>query len=365
MHTNHNIYAYSIPASVARANAAAAIAIIALLMGGGALIFAARPDVVSLPEVSSSCSTSPRQNFMVGETVTGACSGFDLFGTANTWTAIQTFVNGFNLNSTADVQIYPRVDGFVTLTSLQTNHFIALELMPNGSPTGTTVYMELWKTTDATTATEGLETFYSTITGFWQQDVIGEHGGSISPWVFAMTPPSSSSVEAFRINTDSTVTFAKAATFNAQFTNFGFNSKNDQVKIGTGGDFIFLANTNEVFRLNYGTGGFQFTTGSIVLNTNPTYLISGSTNLFGLSNTGIKNTQGFQSVIAQALTNGGSTTTISLPVTEPDTTYAVACTTSANLGAVWATTKATTSFVLNTVSNAGASDTADCIITHQ
>ncbi len=89
-----------------------------------------------------------------------------------------------------------------------------------------------------------------------------------------------------------------------------------------------------------------------------------SPTVFKLSTTGIGNTQGFQSVIAQALTNGGTTTTVSLPVSEPDTAYAVSCTTNANLGAVWVTGKATNQFFLNTNTAAGPSSTADCIITH-
>ena len=90
-----------------------------------------------------------------------------------------------------------------------------------------------------------------------------------------------------------------------------------------------------------------------------------SPTVFKLSTTGIGNTQGFQSVIAQALTNGGTTTTVSLPVPEPDTSYAISCTTNSNLGAVWVTGKATTQFVINTNTIAGPSSTADCIITHQ
>jgi hypothetical protein len=127
--------------------------------------------------------------------------------------------------------------------------------------------------------------------------------------------------------------------------------------------------------LQLGTGGIEFGAGgssalSFRIDLCGTSICFDATSsfspaVFKLSTTGIGNTQGFQSVIAQVLTNGGTTTTVSLPVPEPDTAYAVSCTTNANLGSVWITGKATNQFVINTGTAAGPSSTADCIITHQ
>lgn len=88
------------------------------------------------------------------------------------------------------------------------------------------------------------------------------------------------------------------------------------------------------------------------------------TNVFKLTTTGIGNTQGFQSVIAQSLTNPSTSTNISLPVAEPDTSYSVVCTGNF-AGVISVSGKTTTQFTVNYPAIAIDADTVDCIITHQ
>ncbi len=86
--------------------------------------------------------------------------------------------------------------------------------------------------------------------------------------------------------------------------------------------------------------------------------------VFGLSPTGIIKTQGFQTIIGAALGNPSTSTTLTLPVTEPDATYAVTCTPNF-VGAVSVTAKTTTNFVVNYPAIAVGTDTMDCIVVHQ
>ena len=134
-----------------------------------------------------------------------------------------------------------------------------------------------------------------------------------------------------------------------------------------------LAWTSLAFHLpciEYGPGGSTSLESGICRDHTGTidFLMNGiATDVFQLTTTGIGNKQGFQSIIGQALANGAAVTTINLPVSEPDTSYAVVCTPNGStaLGAFWVDTKAVGSFHFHTTNNAGAASTVDCIITHQ
>lgn len=93
------------------------------------------------------------------------------------------------------------------------------------------------------------------------------------------------------------------------------------------------------------------------------FLNSGTVN-FAVSTTGIGNTQGFQSIINQALTNPSTSTNISLPVTEPDTSYAAVCTGNFS-GVLSISGKMTNQFTVNYPAISVGTDKVDCIVTHQ
>jgi hypothetical protein len=126
---------------------------------------------------------------------------------------------------------------------------------------------------------------------------------------------------------------------------------------GLGEYMIFLADRQSFF-------GFDVIPGSG--STLPILFLMNGVSVFRLNPTGVGNSQGYQSIIAGALTNPSTSTTFNLSVAEPDTTYAVVCTPNfSNATPLYVTAKSMTQFTVNYAAIAVGTDTVDCIITHQ
>lgn len=72
--------------------------------------------VITLPpiisgEITSTCSTSPRQQFAISENILGNLSCFDLFNTANSWIATQSFKPQINLVDASGTSTIGILDG--------------------------------------------------------------------------------------------------------------------------------------------------------------------------------------------------------------------------------------------------------------
>ena len=269
-------------------------------------------------------------------------------GHANTWTATQTFQNiAFSADS-----IYSIGTAANRAANVISNLFSVYHLSGDANPTAQLGdgFLKFGAGGASALDVELLENdvYGAGNTGFIMQPATGNLAMRTD-----FLPSGSSTISQFRfVDTSNVFGPGSALTILAYGAAGYINIDSGAINGGSVLPLFFSVNGNKMFELNTDY-------------TNSFFGSSGSTLVFKTSTTGIGNTQGFQSVIAQALTNGRTTTTVSLPVPEPDTAYAVSCTSNANLGAVWVTGKATNQFVINTNTPAGPSSTADCIITHQ
>ena len=123
---------------------------------------------------------------------------------------------------------------------------------------------------------------------------------------------------------------------------------------------------NEVFQT--GTNYIE-TYYHMILGINPFYFTSGSTNVFGLSSTGIGNTQGFQQMHSYALGGASTSTVATMPVAEPDTNYIAICTmTNAGgsaLSPIYISPTSTTTFTASYTLIGAPGGLMNCIVTHQ
>lgn len=193
------------------------------------------------------------------------------------------------------------------------------------------------------------------VTAFGINTFIMQSLGSNTAQGLMILPSGSNNQALLGIQRTSSLSNIEALVIESDNGNFGSNLFDIRVTATGSGSLrplLFAMSGTEAFRIT----------------TTPTVdFYNGNANkVFQVSTTGIGNTQGYQSIIAAALTNPSSSTTINLPVAEPDTSYAVTCTPNASgPGAIWITGKTTAHFVVNYAAIAVGGDTVDCIITHQ